>query len=341
MYLPLYYESPEADYWKLVTDVTLWDVAAQRQVEITGPDAGRFVQYLTPRNLSNCVVGQCKYVLLTAADGGVVNDLLLLKLADNHFWLSLADSDGLLWTRGAALNSGMDVRVEEPDVSPLQVQGPQATKTMQRTFGSVIDELGLFRFVDMVLDGMPLVISRTGWSGELGYEVFLRDGRYGDELWERIMEAGRPFDIAPCGPSAIRRIEAALLSYGSDITLAINPYEINLGRLVDLEQSAEFIGKEALTRINREGIRRRLVGLEIGGDPLPAPNVELWPLTNGARSDGTVTSCVYSPRLEKNIGIAMVSIDKTEVGTRLTVSSPMGDIQARVVPMPFIPHRVK
>lgn len=341
MYLPLYYESPEADYWKLVTDVTLWDVAAQRQVEITGADAARFAQYLTPRNLESCAVGQCKYVLLTDHDGGVVNDLLLLKLARDRFWLSLADSDGLLWARGAAINSGMDVRIDEPDVSPLQVQGPKATDTMVRAFGSAIGDLGLFRFVEMELDGMPLLISRTGWSGERGYEVFLRDRRYGDELWDRIMEAGRPFDIAPSGPSAIRRIEAGLLSYGADISLASNPYEINLGRLVDLDQSAEFIGKEALKRIRARGIRRRLVGLEMGGDPLAAPNVEFWSLANGASVDGMVTSCVYSPRLEKNIGIAMLSMDKTEVGTRVVAHSPAGELEARVVPLPFIPHRLK
>ncbi|TFH49905.1 MAG: glycine cleavage system protein T, partial [Lysobacterales bacterium] len=195
MFMPLYYDSPEADFWRLVTDVTIWDVAAERQVAISGPDAARFIQYLTPRNLSACSVGQCKYILLTGDDGGIVNDLLLLKLSDDRYWLSIADSDVLLWARGVALDSGMDVRIEEPDVSPLQVQGPRSPETMQAVFGDEVARLGLFRFVETELDGMPLLVSRTGWSGERGYEIFLRDARYGDMLWERIMEAGKSFNI--------------------------------------------------------------------------------------------------------------------------------------------------
>ena len=341
MFIPLYYESPEADYWRLVTDVTLWDVAAERQVDISGPDATRFMQYLTPRDLSSCAVGQCKYVLLTASDGGIVNDLLLLKLAENHYWLSIADSDVLLWVRGAALNAGFDVRIEEPDVSPLQIQGPRSTDTMQAVFGDWITSLRLFRFEEATVDGIPVVVSRTGWSGERGYEVFLRDGSRGDALWNRIMDAGRPFNIAPCGPSSIRRMEACLLSYGADITLDTNPYEADLGWLVDLDQDSDFIGKESLQRIHREGISRRLVGVEIGGEPLPAPNVSPWKVQAGGNDIGSVTSCVYSPRLEKNIGLAMVGIEHAEVGSTMTTLSTGGELDTRVVPTPFVPHRLK
>lgn len=341
MYIPLYYESPEADYWRLISDVTLWDVAAERQVAISGPDAARFVQYLTPRDLSSCAVGQCKYVVVTGDDGGVINDLLLLKLADDHYWLSVADSDVLLWARGVALDSEFDVRIEEPDVSPLQVQGPRSTETMQAVFGDRIAALGLFRFEEIELDGVPLVVSRTGWSCERGYEIFLRDGRFGDTLWERVMEAGRPFNISPCGPSAIRRIEACLLSYGADITLDTNPYEVNLGWLVDLTQPTDFIGKECLTRIHAQGIKRRLVAIELDGDPLGVPNEVPWPMLVGDTVVGSVTSCVHSPRLEKNIGLAMLSIQHTDVGARTHVASPHGDLGAVVVPMPFVPHKLK
>jgi aminomethyltransferase len=341
MHMPLYYESPEADYWRLVTDVTLWDVAAERQVAISGPDAARFMQYLTPRDLSRCAVGQCKYVLLTADDGGVVNDLLLLKLAEDHYWLSIADSDVLLWVKGVALNAGFDVRIEEPDVSPLQVQGPRSTETMVAAFGDWIETLGLFRFKETELDGIPVVVSRTGWSGERGYEVFLRDGHYGDALWERIMEAGRPFNIGLCGPSSIRRMEACLLSYGSDITLETNPYEVNLGWLVDLDQPADFIGKKSLTRIHREGVKRRLVGVELDGEPLPAPNETPWSVHAGDDEIGRVTSCVYSPRLEKNIGLALVDIGHTDTGSRFTTVSPSAKLASTVVPTPFVPHRLK
>jgi glycine cleavage system aminomethyltransferase T len=341
MFMPLYYESPEADYWRLVTDVTLWDVAAQRQVAICGPDAARFIQYLTPRRLSGCAVGQCKYVLLSDDGGGIVNDLLLLKLSEDHYWLSIADSDVLLWARGVALSSGMDVRIEEPDVSPLQVQGPRSTDTMQALCGDWVAELGLFRFTETELDGIPVVVSRTGWSGERGYEIFLRDGRYGDALWERIMDAGRQFNIGLCGPSSIRRMEACLLSYGADITLDTNPYEANLGWLVDLDQRADFIGKKSLTRIHAEGVKRRLVGVELDGEPLPAPNEAPWPVHAGDDVVGKVTSCVYSPRLKKNIGLAMIAMEHTAIGSRFRASSPLGDFEAAVVPTPFVPHRLK
>ncbi len=341
MFMPLYYDSPEADYWRLITDVTLWDVAAERQVAVSGPDAARFIQYLTPRNLSTCSTGQCKYILLTDDDGGIVNDLLLLKLADDHYWLSIADSDVLLWARGVAHRSGMDVRIEEPDVSPLQVQGPRSTDVLQAMFGDRVAELGLFRFEETELDGIPLIVSRTGWSGERGYEIFLRDARFGDTLWERIMEAGRKFNIGLCGPSSIRRMEACLLSYGADITLDTNPYEVNLGWLVDLDQPVDFIGKKSLTRIHAEGIKRRLVAVELDGDSLPAPNEAPWPVHSGDGPVGRLTSCVYSPRLEKNIGLAMVDIAHAELGTRLSATSPLGELAAAVVPMPFVPHRLK
>jgi aminomethyltransferase len=341
MYMPLYYESPEADYWRLVTDVTLWDVAAQRQIAISGPDAARFTQYLTPRDLSRCVVGRCKYVLLTDDDGGIVNDLLLLKLAEDHYWLSIADSDVLLWVKGVALNAGFDVHIEEPDVSPLQVQGPRSTDTMVAVFGDWVAKLGLFRFEETELDGIPVVVSRTGWSGERGYEIFLRDGRYGDALWERIMEGGRPFNIGLCGPSAIRRMEACLLSYGADITLETNPYEVNLGWLVDLDQSVDFIGKQSLTRIHGEGVKRRLVGVELDGEPLSAPNEFPWTVRAGKDDVGRVTSCVYSPRLEKNIGLALVDVAHAEIGSRFTTTSPFVEFASVVVPTPFVPHRLK
>jgi aminomethyltransferase len=341
MFMPLYYDSPEADFWRLITDVTLWDVAAERQVAISGPDATRFIQYLTPRDLSSCSVGQCKYILLTDDAGGIVNDLLLLKLSDDHYWLSIADSDVLLWARGVALGAQMDVRIDEPDVSPLQVQGPRSPETMQAVFGDWVAKLGLFRFIETEIDGIPVVVSRTGWSGERGYEIFLRDNRYGDALWERIMDAGQAFGIAPCGPSSIRRMEACLLSYGADITLDTNPFEVNLDWLVDLEQPADFVGKQSLARIRTEGLKRRMVAVEIAGDPLPAPNLAPCPIHDGDRALGRITSCVYSPRLQKNIGLAMADIGCADIGSRFAVTFPDAESEATVVPMPFVAHKLK
>ena len=334
-YMPLYYESFEADYWKLVTDVTLWDVACQRQVEITGPDAARFTQLLTPRDLSRCAVGQCKYVLVTAEDGGVLNDPVLLRLGENHFWLSLADSDVLLWAKGVARHAGLDVTIDEPDVSPLQVQGPKSTEVMRELFGGWIDDLRYYWLREAELDGIPLVVSRTGWSLERGYEVFLRDGSRGDELWERIMAAGQACNIAPGAPSTIRRIEGGMLSCRSDITRADTPFHIGLDRLVDLDMEADFIGKEALGRIAAEGVERRLAGLA-WTDPGPIDgNERLWPVRAGDAVIGEVRNALYSPRLEKNIALAMLAIEHTAPGARVIVDTTQGPVTASVVETPF------
>ena len=208
MYIPRDFGSPEQNFWNLVNEAILCDVAVERQVEITGPDAAEFVQLLTPRDLSKLSVGQCKYVLIVNNDGGILNDPVLLRLKENHFWLSLADSDVLLWAQGVAVNSKLDVQISEPDVSPLQLQGPNSGKIMEDLFGKSINNLKYYWLRELDLDGIPLVVSRTGWSSELGYELYLRDGSRGDELWEKIMETGKKFGLKPGHTSSIRRIEA-------------------------------------------------------------------------------------------------------------------------------------
>lgn len=341
MYLPLYYESLETDFWRLVEHVSLWDVAVQRQVEITGPDAARFAQLLTPRNLSSCAVGQCKYVLITDENGGLINDPVLLRLGENRFWLSLSDSDVLLWAKALALGSGMDVTVSEPDVSPLQLQGPKSADVMRDLFGAWIDELKYFWLRETELNGMPLVVSRTGWSSERGYEIFLRDGARGDELWETVMAAGRRHEIGPGAPNQIRRIEGGLISYGADATLAENPFELGLDRLVDLDQEADFIGKAALARIKQAGVGRRLVGVEIAGAPLAASNERFWPLVGQNPAHFKITSAVHSPRLKKNIAMALVPAGLAAEGTALKFSAPFATLDARVVAMPFYDPKKK
>ena len=339
MYMPLYYQSPEADYWHLVNGVTLWDVAVERQVEIVGPDAARFVQLLSPRDLSRCAVGQCKYLMMTDDQGGIVNDPILLKLAEDRFWLSLADSDVLLWAKGVAHGAGYNVEIFEPDVSPLQLQGPLAAKVGEALFGPALNDLKYFWFAEFTLEGMPLVVSRTGWSGERGYEIYLQNGDDGDRLWEIIMEAGRPHEIAPATPSAIRRIEGGLLSYGADMTLENNPYEMNLGRLVDLDQEADFIGKAALARIAREGVSQRLVGLKIEGGPAVVPGLERAPVSQGGPPVGRITSSVYSPNLEQVLAFALVAADKSAEGQSLTVESETGPLGATVSALPFVSRK--
>ena len=336
MFLPTCYDDLEAEYWKLLNDVTIWDVSVERQVEITGPDAFEFTNMLTPRDLTKCAVGQGKYVIITAEDGGIVNDPVLLRLGENHFWLALADSDVLLWAKGLALNSGLDVNLGEPDVSPMQVQGPKSKEVVAKLFGDDVNDLKYYWFLEKEVDGIPVIVTRTGWTGEVGYELYLRDGSRGVDLWERVLDAGREFNISPTGPSDIRRIEAGILNYGIDITLDTNPFEVGLGWQVNLKQEADFVGRSALERIKEEGVSRLLAGVEIEGEPLDL-NMTRWPVHFDGAEVGFITSAVYSPRMKKNLGYAMVPVEMAEEGTRLTISVADGDERgATVVQKPFV-----
>jgi len=336
MLFPIRFAEFEDEYWHLIEHVTLWDVSVERQVEITGPDAFALADKLTPRDLGGCAVGQGKYVVITAHDGGIINDPVLLRLGQNHFWLALADSDVLLWARAIALESGLRVEIREPDVSPLQVQGPKARDVVRALFGDRIAGLKYYWFVETALDGIPVVVTRTGWTGEVGYEIYLRDGSRGDELWERIMEAGRPHGIRPTGPCDIRRIEAGILNWGADIMLEDTVYHVGLERLVDQDKMAGYIGREALEHVRRHGVTRKLVGIQIEGLPLEL-NAERWSVQAGGKAVGRVTSALWSPRLEKNIGYAMVPVAHAALGGSLEVEIPgEGSRRATVVPRPFL-----
>ena len=335
MYIPRDFGNPEQNFWNLINDAILCDVAVERQVEIAGPDAARFVQMLTPRDLSKLAVGQCKYVLITNADGGILNDPILLRLEENRFWLSLADSDILLWAQGVAVHSGMDVTIHEPDVSPLQLQGPKSGEVMRALFGASIMDLKYYWLRRVELDGIPLIVSRTGWSSELGYEIYLQDSAHGDVLWEKIMAAGRPFGLKPGHTSSIRRIEGGMLSYHADADITTNPYELGLDRLVHLDSGAEFIGKAALQRIKERGVSRRQVGLVIDGAPLSGPNTSFWAIHRDGAVIGKVTSAIHSPRLQQNIALAMVGVDHGAIGTQVMVETGAGLRSATVVDRPF------
>lgn len=341
MYIPRDFGDPEQNFWNLVNDAILCDVAAERQVEITGPDAATFAQMLTPRDLSSMAVGQCKYVLITNADGGILNDPIMLRLAEDRFWISLADSDILLWAQGVAVHAGLDVTIREPDVSPLQLQGPKSGEIMRALFGDGIMDLRYYRLREVELDGIPLIVSRTGWSSELGYELYLQDSTRGDELWETIMAAGAPLGLKPGHTSTIRRTEGGMLSYHADADIDTNPFELGLDRLVDTEMEADFIGKAALQRIRDAGVVRKQVGLVIDCAPLSGPNTTFWPVRAGGKTVGKVTSAVYSPRLEQNIALALVAVDSSEIGTGLEVMTATGPAQATVVERPFFDPKKK
>jgi glycine cleavage system aminomethyltransferase T len=342
-YHPRHYGDPEAEYWALLNGVTLWDVGVERQVEITGPDAFDFTNMLVTRDLTRCRVGQCKYVFLTDEDGGILNDPVLLRLGENHFWLSLADSDILLWARGLAYRSGLDVRIREADVGPVQVQGPRSAAVMRDVFGDDVLDIPYYYLREYDVDGIQVVVSRTGYTAEVGYEVYVRNAsRDAVRLWDRIWEAGRPHGMRVIGPCHIRRIEGGILAHGADITFDTNPFEVGMGYdwMVNLDQDADFVGKDALTRIKAEGVRRRLAGVEIGGARLGSYNdgsmIDRFPVHHGGVRVGEVTSACYSPRLERNIGYAMLPVELTELGTRVEVETPAELAPAEVVPKPFI-----
>jgi aminomethyltransferase len=294
-------------------------VAVERQVEITGPDAYKFTQLLTPRDLSKLSIGQCKYVLITNNDGGILNDPILLRLDENHFWLSLADSDVLLWAQGVAVNSGLNVKVSEPDVSPLQLQGPTSGEIVIKLFGEDIKDLKYYWLRELELDGIPLIVSRTGWSSELGYEIYLRDGSKGNILYEKIMEAGKEHGLQPGHTSSIRRIEGGMLSYHADADINTNPFELGLDRLINLDSEINFIGKDALKKIKQDGVKRKQVGLELDCESLKKPNTTFWSIYKNGKNVGKITSAVYSPRLKKYIALAMIGVNHSEIGNTLKV----------------------
>ena len=274
-------------------------------------------------------------MLLTAEDGGIVNDPVLLRLEDKRFWLAAADSDVTLWAKGVAYHSGMNVEIRELDVAPMQIQGPKSRELVQDLFGDRVKQLSYYEFFETKLGDIPVIVTRTGWTGELGYELYLLDPHKGSALWDRVMEAGKAHGIAPTGPSDIRRVEAGILNYGVDMTLATNPFEVGLERLVNLDKAEPFIGREALKRIKSAGVKRKLVGVEIEGARLEF-NMTRWPVRAGDAQVGQITSAIYSPRFKKNIGYAMLPIAHTALGTQLVIDTPDGQRNAKVVQMPFV-----
>ncbi|HEV2874899.1 MAG TPA: glycine cleavage T C-terminal barrel domain-containing protein [Thermoleophilaceae bacterium] len=344
-YHPRHYGDPVEEYWHLLNGVTLWDVGVERQIEISGPDAFELTNLLVARDLHKCAVEQCKYVFLCLPDGGIINDPVLLRVEENRFWLSLADSDVELWARGVAYNSGHDVTIKEIDVGPVQVQGPKSKDVMVDLFGDSILDIPYYFLRPYELNGMKVLVSRTGYTAELGYEIYLYDAsKNGVALWDAVLEAGKPHGLEVIGPCHIRRIEGGILALGPgcDMWYDTNPYEVGMGYdwMVDLESGTDFIGKEALSKIKAEGPKRKLVGVEIGGEGLGSYNdgamIDTFPVHKGGGVVGRITSACWSPRLEKNIGYAMVPTEHSELGTELEVERPEGMVAATVVEKPFI-----
>jgi len=321
MLLPLLFESQEADYEHLCEHVQLWDVACERQVEIVGPDALRLVELITPRDISRCEVGQCLYAPLCDENAGIINDPIVLRLAEDRFWLSIADSDVRLWVKGIAWGRGFDVSVFEPDVSPLGIQGPKADDLVADVVGEHVRDIRFFRFIDATVAGTEVKLARSGWSGQGGFEVYLQDSGKGLDLWDVFWDAGRKYQVRSGGPNLIDRLETGLKSYGSDMTIDSNPIEAGLEKFIDPDKPAEYMAREALARIIRKGADRRLVNLVTEGPAMDAPR-SIWNVIGEDGSIvGMVTSHAWSPKYRRNLSFAIVDAACSAVGTVLTVDA--------------------
>ncbi len=336
MYMPISFEGTVEDYHNLLNGVQLWDVGVERQVQIKGPDAEALSQFLTPRNIKKCSKGQAMYAPFLDFKGGFINDPVMLKIDEDCYWFSLADGDALLWAQGIAAGYKFDVDICEPDVSPLQAQGPNSKELMAKVFGDWVNDLGFYRFEEVNHEGIPMVIARMGYSRELCYEIFLKDQSKGDELWEILWKAGRDLNISAGTPNIILRLEGGILSYLADMDRTNNPYEVGLEWMVDLDQEDDFIGKEALREINHSGPVKKLMGAEIPGDPITAFNEEHWPVLIGGKKIGSMNALVYSPRLDKNIAYTILDIEHAESGQEIIISSPEEEFTAITVDLPWL-----
>lgn len=335
MFMPVSYGDTVAEYNRLLEGVAMWDVAAERQVEITGPEAEKLVRYLTPRDLKDCPIGRGKYVPLCDHDGRLLNDPVLLRLEENKFWLSIADSDVLLWVRAIAREGGYDVNVREPDVSPLAIQGPKAVDVVADMFGDWIRDLKYFWFKETELDGIPVVVARSGWSKQGGYELYLCDGTRGKALWDKVKQAGAPYDIGPGAPNYIERVESGLLSYGADTHPDSSPFEVGLDKMIDLDREDDFIGKQALRRIAEDGPARKLVGIVFDGDPVTF-NEHPWTARVDGNIAGTIRAVCHSPRIQSNIGLALLETRFSELGTKVEFKGEGRKFKGEVVEQPLV-----
>ncbi len=331
-------QTREQEYWAIKNGVTLWDVSVERPVEIDGPDGFTLMDLLTPRDMRKCQIGQCKYAIICDENGGIVNDPVVLRLGENRFWLCPADSDLHFWVKGVAVGMGLRTTVRQADVYPIQLQGPKSPDLLRTIVGDRITTLRYYWFLQADLPGgIPTIISRTGWTGEVGFEVFLLDNSRAEEMINLILAKGKGFGLIPAGPNHPRRIEAGILNYQADMNLDTNPYELGLNRQVDLSKQ-RFIGKDALVRIQREGVRRKLVGLVIDGEPVPAEFEGAWQISKDGRPVGRATAVIYSPGLRKNIAFAMIANGSNSPGQTVEAQSmPDGALRAAtVVTLPFV-----
>lgn len=337
MLIPGHFGDPQGEYERLLNGVAMWDVAAQRQVQLQGPDAGKLAQYLTPRNLSKVKIGQGRYVPLCDYNGWLINDPVLLKLDEERYWLSVADSDIHLWAGAIGQERGWDVQVSEPDVSPLAIQGPLAEEVVAKLFGAHIRDFKYFGFAEANLGEIPLILARSGWSKQGGFELYLQDSQYGGALWDQVKAAGLEFGIGPGAPNDTERLESGLISYGADMRLQThraNPFEMGMGALIDLTSGHDFVGKQALAQIAKAGAQRTRIGLIIDGTPTP-PGHQV-PLQLNGEDVGYVSEFAFSKRLGKTIGVGLIRTELAGTTQPLCVHVGPMEYTAWQSDIPFI-----
>lgn len=334
MLIPRGYGDREAEYWRLVNGVSMWDVAVQRQVQLKGPDASRLAQCLCTRDLSRQEVNQGKYVALCDHRGRLINDPIALKIDEDCFWLSIGNSDIWFWAQCVAGERGLDVEVSEPDASPMAVQGPKAEDVIASLLGNWVRHLKYFWFDDAQIEGIPLKVARSGWSKQGGFELYLLDETKGDKLWQIVKEAGKPFGIGPGYPNPSERTESGLLNYGIDTDRSTNPFEVRLEKYVELDLDADVIGIEALRQIKAEGVKRQQLGIVLEADQEEEDQSHWSRIEAHGREIGHMTHKAWSYRLERMIGFALVSIT-AGAGDAVQVKSNGGAVGGCLVDLPF------
>jgi glycine cleavage system aminomethyltransferase T len=335
MIMPTSYGNPEAEYWRVINGVSQWDVGVERQVQLRGRDAAKLAQILSPRDLSTCQHGQGKYVPLCNHRGTIINDPIILKLADDLFWLSIADSDVWLWAGAIAAERGLEVEVSEPDVSPMALQGPKAEDVVASVLGDWVRGLKYFWFKETEIQGIPIVVQRSGWSKQGGFELYLRDGTKGTALWNIFKEAGRPWGIGPGAPATAERTESGLVSVGGDTDEHTNPFEVRLGKYINLDVPDDVVGIQALRRIKAEGIKRHQLGLVLEGEKPEPLGFSREVITHNGKPVGMMTNCVWSPRMTCNIGYALIDV-AVQAGETVMVQRARGPVAAKLVELPFL-----
>jgi glycine cleavage system aminomethyltransferase T len=335
MIMPTGFGDPEGEYWRLINGVSQWDVGVERQIQLKGPDAARLAQILSTRDLSNCKVGQGKYVAICDHAGTIINDPILLKLADDLFWLSIADSDMELWAKAIAAERGLNVEICEADVSPMAIQGPKAEELVAHVVGDWARGLKYFWFRETEIEGIPVAVQRSGWSKQGGFEIYLKGSTQGTRLWNIFKEAGKPWGIGPGAPATPERVESGLVSVGGDTDDQTNPFEVRLERFVDLHVPDDTIGIQALRRIKANGIARHQLGIVLEGDKPSPLGVRREDVMLDGRRIGMLTNCVWSFRMKANIGFVLID-SAIPVGTTVSVARGHGPVAGKLVEIPFL-----